>query len=1604
MVKICLNMIVKNESHIIESTLTILSKYIDYWVISDTGSTDNTIEIIKNYFEKVNIPGELHEDEWEDFGTNRTKALTYAYNKCDYIWVFDADDLIDGNLIFPEKMDSDAYHLKFGKDFTYKRTQIFKSDLKWIYKGVLHEYPACLSKDAIINTIEGNYYVDSRRLGDRSKDPKKYLKDAETLIKGLEKDPEHKSRYLFYIGQSYKDYGDNENSIIWYNKRILEGGWNEELYISYLEIAKCLERLNKPKEQITEAYLSAHSIINDRRESLYYLGVYLKQIAMKTNNIDDANELLLKAYNFLYQSLNIKYTQKYLLFIQYDIYNWKNKFELAAVSNMLDKKKESKKLCEELLKDISIRKDLDKLNYIENLNLKNIEYNEEDLIKYPTEIINNILNNIKLNNSLNKNANLTLTITTCKRYDLFVKTINSFINCCKDINLIDRWVCIDDNSSEEDRTEMKLNYPFFEFYFKITEEKGHSISMNMIQDIVKSPFVLHLEDDWLFIEKCYMIKPALYILNSEQFNYINPDSKNILNNKKIMQVLFNKNYAEDVTRVINGGYVIETKELPQIQFLLHEHYPNPDNPLKNRCNCAYWPHYSFRPSIFNTEIFNNLGKYDNEGFFERSYADKYYNSGYLSGFYDKIISIHIGKKTWEKNVKNSYNLNDTSQFGNLDNNLDNKLLNNYIFLANEDSYGNDIKYFANKNVNELIIISDLLEDCLCFNSYGYLKNSVNKDLITLSNKYNNPDGLYIKKTKINEEIICLNLEFRNDRKDNMKNQFDKLGLKYNFFTAIDGKKIEPTPEIIELFKDNDFGSRVGIVGCALSHKNIWENLINEKLKNYYIILEDDVTLHSQFKKYLNNIQLNLHQIKEWDILFLGYSMFDNTKSLYNPINQNDNINISIKRLDVNNYIGGFYSYIISKSGAEKILKYINDNGIKHGIDYLIKIYPNLVCYQLDKFIVYTDWVQNINSDVDSDIQKNYEFVDIYSDENFKYFRGLDYNDNNIIKLNGSIDVFKEYALKNNNCDGFNTFGFMKSNINHTLLKTTPWYKNILDGIYIKRSVLEKNNILSNLKTRIKLLCNWCSSKDLCNEWNHMTKGNYKWNNIEITWEDFNIDFYVIINKPLESEYYDASRTIIFHMEPCCYNDNQSWGVKTWGEWSNPDENKFLQVRTHKKFINNCMWQLSTSYTQFMDNPIIKNEDYKNIISSICSSKYFDPGHIKRIDFLKYIELQNDPDVKLHIYNSNNKHNFKSYIGKANPNLDKDIGIIPYKYYFMCENNVENNFITEKIWEPLLAESLVFYWGCPNISDYINPLAYVELDMNDFEKSFNIIKNAINSNLLEQRLPIIREEKQKVLNYYNFFPTLERILFTDFNFSLNPDNYEIIIKKLLLNSTFENNNICFIHSCSINFNTYKLDYLINYISDNGILDKLDLLIINNIGTESPYDKYNPINFNKIKIINYSNDIHLYELCTIKLLHKFSNIINNINKNIKVLYLHTKGITCHDNKCVNDWINLMLYFLVNQHDNCIKLLDNYDSIGVNYIGSNENINNIVKPHWSGNFWWATTSWIKNLNVDNLIARHDAEWFILSLKNVKKYELYNSNINHYLSEYPSNIYIKN
>ena len=132
MTTICLNMIVKNESHIIKKTLINIVKYVklDYWIICDTGSSDKTIEIIEQFFEELSIPGEMHKHEWKDFSHNRNLSLELAYNKSDYLFIFDADDEIHGTFKLPTEFKYDSYMVIFGGGYSYKRTALINNRKK----------------------------------------------------------------------------------------------------------------------------------------------------------------------------------------------------------------------------------------------------------------------------------------------------------------------------------------------------------------------------------------------------------------------------------------------------------------------------------------------------------------------------------------------------------------------------------------------------------------------------------------------------------------------------------------------------------------------------------------------------------------------------------------------------------------------------------------------------------------------------------------------------------------------------------------------------------------------------------------------------------------------------------------------------------------------------------------------------------------------------------------------------------------------------------------------------------------------------------------------------------------------------------------------------------------------------------------------------------------------------------------------------------------------------------------------------------------------------------------------------------------------------------
>jgi tetratricopeptide (TPR) repeat protein len=323
---ICLNMIVKNESHIIKDTLEKLCSKIQfsYWVICDTGSTDNTREIISDFFNSKSIPGELYQDEWKNFAHNRTLALERAYFKTELLLVFDADDEIVGDIQMPKIGDKkyDEYHLKFGSPTgtAYTRVLLINNKKKFKYSSVIHEFISCLEPNPTNKVIEGNYYVISGRAGNRNKDPQKYLKDAKILEEAYAEaisvnDPLY-HRYSFYCANSYKDYGSFEDAIKWYKITLSQDNWEQEQYVSCLYIYECYEKL-KQMETGLFYLVKAFRYDSERVECLYPLLVHY--CCEKQNHIAYSYYLNIKDF-FENDYLNSNMEKK--LFVVLDKYNF----------------------------------------------------------------------------------------------------------------------------------------------------------------------------------------------------------------------------------------------------------------------------------------------------------------------------------------------------------------------------------------------------------------------------------------------------------------------------------------------------------------------------------------------------------------------------------------------------------------------------------------------------------------------------------------------------------------------------------------------------------------------------------------------------------------------------------------------------------------------------------------------------------------------------------------------------------------------------------------------------------------------------------------------------------------------------------------------------------------------------------------------------------------------------------------------------------------------------------------------------------------------------------------------------------------------------------
>jgi methyltransferase (TIGR00027 family) len=491
---ICLNMIVRNEAHIVREVLDAVAPYITSWVIVDTGSEDGTQELIRGHMAGLGIPGELHERPWRDFGHNRSEALALAKGHGEYIWVMDADDTVVGTPDFTG-LSADTYLMRICDSdtfCTYWRRQLFRDGMRWHYVGVIHEYAHC--KDPYVEQrLEGEYYIESRRLGGRNLDPQKYERDADLLFAEVERNPDD-ARSVFLLAQSYFNQGDYANARSWDARRAEMGGWDEEVYYSICRVAESMFQLGEPWPNVQDAYLSAWEFRPTRAEPLYAIA--------SAYRADHRYQL---GHLFASRAAELPFPEEDLLFVRADIYNWRALDERAICAAGLGKHEEAFTLCRRLLARRGIP-DEDR---------KRIAANRDTVA--PTMIDAATPHPDMLAGSLvtgPPDCEVTVSLIAGPDRAATEQTLNSFLRSCIDVSRVGRVLVLDAGLSAQDRATLLQRYRFIEFSH-CPSVAGPGAQLAHIRAQIGGRFWLHLGQGWRFFAPESFISRLTAVLDAE---------------------------------------------------------------------------------------------------------------------------------------------------------------------------------------------------------------------------------------------------------------------------------------------------------------------------------------------------------------------------------------------------------------------------------------------------------------------------------------------------------------------------------------------------------------------------------------------------------------------------------------------------------------------------------------------------------------------------------------------------------------------------------------------------------------------------------------------------------------------------------------------------------------------------------------------------------------------------------------------------------------------------------------------------------------------------------------------------------------------------------
>ena len=251
--------------------------------VMDTGSTDDTIAVVKRVAADLDFEAAIFQSEWVNFGENRTQSYQACQKFCQrlgltaattYALLLDADMVLQGTGMPAGAAGAPAYQLiqRTTSGLEYANIRLLRLDMPWKCIGSTHEYWTCAGASTTMLIDRTHLWIDDRNDGGCKSD--KFIRDKAFLLKDVAADPSN-CRTQFYLAQTHNCLGEYADAITAYKRRIELGGWREEVWYSMYQITTAYLSLGKPEKAELWA-ARAHLHTTNRAEPFYALCRYYR--------------------------------------------------------------------------------------------------------------------------------------------------------------------------------------------------------------------------------------------------------------------------------------------------------------------------------------------------------------------------------------------------------------------------------------------------------------------------------------------------------------------------------------------------------------------------------------------------------------------------------------------------------------------------------------------------------------------------------------------------------------------------------------------------------------------------------------------------------------------------------------------------------------------------------------------------------------------------------------------------------------------------------------------------------------------------------------------------------------------------------------------------------------------------------------------------------------------------------------------------------------------------------------------------------------------------------------------------------------------------------